>query len=147
MAGRSIIESSLGLPGGNWRWATVGFVALALAAGILAVAAPQQAQWAGVALLVGIAAFGLLVLYSVWQRKWLGGADARRIAEAAAKVFGTPAHLGETPAWVAENLRDPGYNTALGLLYYGVSAQNERGPAPRRSGGFLSGMKRLFANV
>ena len=69
------------------------------------------------------------------------------VAEAAAKVFGVPAHLGETPAWVAENLRDPGYNTALGLLYYGVSAQNERGPAPRRSGGFLSGVKRLFANA
>ncbi len=76
-----------------------------------------------------------------------GTAKLAGIAEAAAKVFGTPAHLGETPAWVTENLRDPGYNTALGLLYYGVSAQNERGPAPRRSGGFLSGVKRLFANA
>jgi len=76
-----------------------------------------------------------------------GTAKLPGIAEAAAKVFGVPAHLGETPAWVAENLRDPGCNTALGLLYYGVSAQNERGPAPRRSGGFLSGMKRLFANA
>ena len=69
------------------------------------------------------------------------------IADAAAKVFGVPAHLGETPTWVTENLRDPGYNTALGLLYYGVSAQNERAPTARRSGGFLTNVKRLFASA
>ncbi len=74
-----------------------------------------------------------------------GTAKLTGIAEAAAKVFGVPAHLGETPGWVAENLRDPGYNTALGLLYYGVSAHNEKTTAPRKSGGFLSGVKRLFA--
>jgi cell division protein FtsA len=45
------------------------------------------------------------------------------IAECAAKVFGVPAHLGEAPSTVSENLRDPGYNTALGLLYYGLSSQ------------------------
>ncbi|HVU23518.1 MAG TPA: cell division protein FtsA [Opitutus sp.] len=76
-----------------------------------------------------------------------GGAKLGAIAEAAAKVFGVPAHLGETPAWVAENLRDPGYNTSLGLLYYGVSAQNERLPPARRAGGFLAGMKKLFATT
>jgi cell division protein FtsA len=76
-----------------------------------------------------------------------GTAKLAGIAEAAAKVFGVPAHLGETPAWVAENLRDPGYHTALGLLYYGVSAQNERTPVARRSGGFLSNVKRLFAST
>jgi cell division protein FtsA len=75
-----------------------------------------------------------------------GTAKLAGIAEAAAKVFGVPARLGETPSWVAENLRDPGSNTALGLLYYGLSAQNER-PAPaRHGGGFLSGVKRLFAS-
>ncbi len=74
-----------------------------------------------------------------------GTAKLTGIVEAAAKVFGVPAHLGETPGWVAENLRDPGYNTALGLLYYGVSAHNEKTTAPRKSGGFLSGVKRLFA--
>jgi len=76
-----------------------------------------------------------------------GTAKLTGIAEAAAKVFGVPAHLGETPAWVTENLRDPGYNTALGLLYYGVSAQNERAIPARRSGGFLMNVKRLFANA
>jgi hypothetical protein len=32
------------------------------------------------------------------------------------------------------------------LLYYGVSAQSEKSAPVRRAGGFLSGMKRLFAN-
>ena len=75
-----------------------------------------------------------------------GTAKLAGIAGAAAKVFGVPAHLGEAPTWVSENLRDPGYHSALGLLYYGVSAQAEKLPAARRSGGFLTGMKRLFAN-
>ena len=75
-----------------------------------------------------------------------GTAKLAGIAETAAKVFGVPAHLGETPSWVAENLRDPGNNTALGLLYYGVSAQHERAPTARRRGGFLANVKRLFAS-
>ena len=75
-----------------------------------------------------------------------GTAKLAGLAEAAAKVFGVPARLGETPSWVAENLRDPGNNTALGLLYYGLSAQNERMPAARRRRGFLANVKRLFAS-
>jgi cell division protein FtsA len=79
----------------------------------------------------------------------LTGGTARLvgIAEAAAKVFGVPAHLGEAPTWVSENLRDPGYHTALGLLYYGVSSQAEKAAPVRRTGGFLTGVKRLFANA
>ncbi len=77
-----------------------------------------------------------------------GTAKLPGIAEVAAKVFGTTAHLGEAPAWVSENMRDPGYHTALGLLYYGVSSQADKASAPaRRSGGFLTGVKRLFANA
>ncbi len=76
-----------------------------------------------------------------------GTAKLPGIAEAAAKVFGVPAHLGETPAWVAENLRDPGNHTALGLLYYGVTAQAERTATSRRRGGLLAGVKRLFASA
>lgn len=75
-----------------------------------------------------------------------GTAKLAGIGEAAAKIFNVPVHLGETPAWVAENLRDPGYNTALGLLYYGVQAHNERLGAPRRRTGFLRGITKLFAN-
>lgn len=74
-----------------------------------------------------------------------GTAKLTGIADTAAKVFGVPAHLGETPAWVAENLRDPGYNTALGLLYYGVSSQTERATTQRRKGGFMQTVSRLFA--
>ena len=76
-----------------------------------------------------------------------GTAKLGGIAEAAARVFDVPAHLGEAPMWVSENLRDPGYHTALGLLYYGVSAQAEKSVGARRRGGFLTGMKRLFANA
>jgi cell division protein FtsA len=76
-----------------------------------------------------------------------GSAKLTGMAEAAAKVFGVPAHLGEAPTWVAENLRDPGYHTALGLLYYGVSAQSERATPVRRTAGFLKNVKRLFASA
>jgi cell division protein FtsA len=75
-----------------------------------------------------------------------GTAKLPGIATVAAKVFGVPAHLGEAPTWVSENLRDPGYHTALGLLYYGVSVQAENVAPARRGGGFLSGVKRLFAS-
>ena len=62
-------------------------------------------------------------------------------------MFGVPAHLGETPSWVAENLRDPANHTALGLLYYGVTAQAERSSTGRRRGGLFAGVKRLFASA
>lgn len=76
-----------------------------------------------------------------------GTARLAGIGEAAAKVFGVPAHLGETPASVSENLRDPGYHAALGLLYYGLSAQAEKAAPVRPGRSFLSNMKRLFANT
>jgi cell division protein FtsA len=76
-----------------------------------------------------------------------GTAKLPGITEAAAKVFGVPAHVGETPNWVHENMRDPIYHTALGVLYVGVNAQAEKIAPMRRSGGFFSGMKRLFANA
>ena len=61
-----------------------------------------------------------------------GTAKLTGIAEAAARVFGVPAHLGEAPTWVSENLRDPGYHTALGLLYYGINAHAEKTAGTRR---------------
>lgn len=76
-----------------------------------------------------------------------GTAKLAGIAEVAAKVFGVPAHLGEAPAWVSENMRDPGYHTALGLLYYGVNAQAEKAASARRGSGFFTGVKRLFAHA
>jgi cell division protein FtsA len=76
-----------------------------------------------------------------------GAAKLPDLPDIAAKVFGVPAHLGETPSWVAENLRDPGYHTALGLLYYGVTAQSERAATGRGRGGFVASVKRLFASA
>jgi cell division protein FtsA len=75
------------------------------------------------------------------------GAKMPALAECAAKVFGVPARLGEAPSWVNENLRDPGYHTALGVLYFGVSSQGERAAATRRRGGFLQSVTRLFAST
>jgi cell division protein FtsA len=79
----------------------------------------------------------------------LTGAAAKlpATAECAARVFGVPARLGEAPGWVAENLRDPGYHTALGLLYYGLSAQADGAGAARRRRGFFHGVTRLFASA
>ena len=74
-----------------------------------------------------------------------GSAKLPGIADCAAKIFGVSAHLGEAPSWVSENLREPGYHTALGLLYYGVSAQGERSAPARRKHGFLQSVSRLFA--
>ena len=74
-----------------------------------------------------------------------GAAKMPALVECASKVFGTSARLGEAPTWVNENLRDPGYHTALGILYYGVSSLSDNAAATRRKGGFLHNVSRLFA--
>lgn len=66
------------------------------------------------------------------------------IDEAAARVFGVQARVGEPPGWVAENLRDPGFTTVLGLLQYGVTARADAA-APSRSARATGWMKKLFA--
>jgi cell division protein FtsA len=76
-----------------------------------------------------------------------GAAKLPALAVCASKVFGTTARLGEAPSWVNENLRDPGYHTALGILYYGVSAQGDRAAMARSRGGFLHNVTRLFAST
>jgi cell division protein FtsA len=76
-----------------------------------------------------------------------GAAKLPALVECAAKVFATPARLGEAPSWVNENLRDPGYHTALGILYYGVSSLTDNASATRRKGGFLRNVSRLFAST
>jgi cell division protein FtsA len=76
-----------------------------------------------------------------------GAAKLPALTECAAKIFGAPARLGEAPSWVNENLRDPGFHTALGILYYGVSAQGDRAAVARRTGGFLNSVTRLFAST
>jgi cell division protein FtsA len=65
--------------------------------------------------------------------------------EAAGKVFGAPGRLGEPASWVADELRDPGFSTPLGLLYFGLNSQAEHRPAARRSGGLFGSLKRILA--
>jgi two-component system cell cycle sensor histidine kinase/response regulator CckA len=86
MATRSLFRVDLGLPPGAWRWVAGVFVLAALAAGALAVATPDAARWAGVALLGGIGAVASIFLYAIWPRESLSTQDARRIAEAAARA-------------------------------------------------------------
>jgi cell division protein FtsA len=76
-----------------------------------------------------------------------GAAKLPGMDEAASKVFGVPGRLGEAPSWVSDELRDPGFSTVLGLLYYGLNAQAERTSAARRSGGFLQNIKRILIPV
>jgi two-component system, cell cycle sensor histidine kinase and response regulator CckA len=74
---------TFGVPAGAWRWAALGFAALALGAAGLAVIAPNAAGWTGYALLGGIGAVASLLLYAIWPRRGAAIADARRVAEAA----------------------------------------------------------------
>ena len=73
-----------------------------------------------------------------------GTAKLPGIAEAAAKVFGVTARVGEVPGYINENLRDPGFSTALGLLYLGLNSSSEAPSSGRRRSNFFS---RLFANA
>lgn len=75
-----------------------------------------------------------------------GTAKLPGIDEAAARVFGVQARLGEAPGWVAENLRDPGFSSVLGLLQYGLSSRTDLA-APRRRTRAPAWIGKLFANV
>src|ERR1035438_9192929 len=76
-----------------------------------------------------------------------GAAKLPSLGVCAARIFGTPARLGEAPSWINENLRDPGFHTALGILYYGVGAQGDKSAAASGRGGFLRKMTRLFSST
>src|SRR4029077_21022320 len=79
----SLSGLTFGVPAGAWRWAALGFAALALGAAGLAVIAPNAAGWTGYALLGGICAVGSLLPYSIWARRGARISDACRVAEAA----------------------------------------------------------------
>ncbi len=85
-ASRSLSTAALGVPTGAWRWASLGFVLLALGAAALTIVMPQVAGLAGYALLAGIAAVALLFLTAVWPRTSRATQDALRVAEAAGKA-------------------------------------------------------------
>jgi cell division protein FtsA len=75
-----------------------------------------------------------------------GSAKLPGITECASKVFGLNAHLGEAPGWLADNLRDPGYQTALGLLYYSLSGKAGKASASAETHSLMSRISRLFSN-
>jgi len=83
---RGLSGGSVGVPAGAWRWAALGFLFLALASAALAVVTPNAVGWAGVMLLAAIGAVASLFLFAVWPKDALGAADARRVAEAAARA-------------------------------------------------------------
>jgi two-component system cell cycle sensor histidine kinase/response regulator CckA len=85
-ASRSLSTAGLGVPTGAWRWASLGFVLLALGAAGLTLAVPQVAGLAGYALLIGIALVAVLFLMAIWPRATRATSDALRVAEAAAKA-------------------------------------------------------------
>jgi cell division protein FtsA len=76
-----------------------------------------------------------------------GTAKLPGIAECAAKVFGVQARLGEAPPWVAANLRDPGYHTAIGVLYEGIHGESGRRAPSGRRPGLLRNFTRLFGSA
>ena len=86
MMATRVFSNSLGIPAGAWRWAALGFVFLALGSAGLAVATPNAVGWAGVMLLAAIGAVASLFLFAVWPKEKLSAADARRVAEAAARA-------------------------------------------------------------
>jgi cell division protein FtsA len=66
-----------------------------------------------------------------------------KIVDVAASVFGVDARVGENPAWVREDLREPEYSTVLGLLYYGLTAQ-QTDESVRANGGIIRKMAKIF---
>ena len=85
-ASRTISTWTFGLPAGAWRWAAMAFAIVALAAAALALSEPDEAGFAGYALLGGIGAVASLLLYAVWPRETLKTEDAKRVAEAASRA-------------------------------------------------------------
>jgi two-component system cell cycle sensor histidine kinase/response regulator CckA len=83
---RIISARTFGVPAGAWRWAALAFSIVALAAAGLALSQPDEAGFAGFALLGGIGAVASLLLYAVWPREGLKTEDAKRVAEAAARA-------------------------------------------------------------
>ena len=86
MMATSSLGTNLGIPAGAWRWAALGFVFLALASAGLAVTSADKVGWAGVMLLAAIGAVASLFLFAIWPKEKLSNADARRVAEAAARA-------------------------------------------------------------
>ncbi|MEN9402666.1 MAG: Cell division protein FtsA [Verrucomicrobiota bacterium] len=75
-----------------------------------------------------------------------GTAKLPGIEEAATRVFGLPARRGESPAWVKDDLKDPMFNTVLGVFQFGLRTAHEHTLPPRRRPGLLSNLTKIFAS-
>ena len=85
-ATRGLSSLNMGVPAGAWRWAALAFLCLALGAAGLAVATAYWSGWMGALLLAAIGTVALLFFYGVRPKESLKTADARRVAEAAARA-------------------------------------------------------------
>lgn len=76
-----------------------------------------------------------------------GGSRLERIEDVASKALGMPARRGELPSWVHENLQEPEYCAAIGLLHFALNGQSldDDGQA-RRQRGLLRRVSQLFVN-
>jgi cell division protein FtsA len=74
-----------------------------------------------------------------------GASQMPATEEAAARVFGVNARLGELPGWVNENLRHPRYATVLGLLGYGAQSLTEEARTRRPRSGLGNFIKKLIS--
>lgn len=70
-----------------------------------------------------------------------GSSKLEGVTDAAQKIFQVDARLGELPPDINHQLRAPGYATALGLLFTGGKATQERGPQKKK--GFMDFIRRL----
>ncbi len=86
MATRGLAGLSMGVPAGAWRWAALFFLCLALGAAALAVVSANSVGWMGIMFLAAIGAVASLFLFAVWPKEGFKTADARRVAEAAARA-------------------------------------------------------------
>ncbi|MBC2595375.1 cell division protein FtsA [Ruficoccus amylovorans] len=68
------------------------------------------------------------------------------IPELAGKILGLPVRVGSNPDWVREDLRGPGYSTALGLMHYALTGQHqEEFTAPPAPKGLMKKVSKLFS--
>ncbi len=75
-----------------------------------------------------------------------GAAKLPGLEEAAARVFGLPARLGEPPSWVKDELKDPMFSSVLGIFQFGLRTAHEHALPPRRRPGLLSNLTKIFAS-
>lgn len=76
------------------------------------------------------------------------GSKMTQSAELAAQVFGLPVRYGELSDWVHPNLREAGFATPLGLMYYALKGRQDDSmppaPAQRAKPTLLHRVSRLF---